>query len=161
MNKTKNLFLLSLLTVSAQQAPLPVHVRTSSTPDQESLSAPGSDCLCQSRASSWSGGSVETQDSSPNPGLVNPESFLETSQSAGALRQRKPKISVLLSVLVARFGVSRMRDFFKVQKHIEPCFSERDFQPESRDAGPVVPVLAVLNPLVATHKVQGGGLVRI
>ena len=62
MNKTKNLSLLSLWTVSAKQATIPVPVLTIPTQDQESLSAPGSDCLCQSRASSWAGGSVQTQD---------------------------------------------------------------------------------------------------
>ena len=63
-NKTKNLLLLSLWTVSAQQSPLPVPVWTIPTQDQESLSAPGPDCLCQEMASSWFGGSVEKQDSS-------------------------------------------------------------------------------------------------
>ena len=64
MNKTKNLSLLSLRTVSAQEAPLPVPVLTIPTQDQESLFSPCSDCLCQSRVSSWSGGSVGTQDCS-------------------------------------------------------------------------------------------------
>ena len=32
------------------------------TRDQESLSAPFQDCLCQTGASSWSGGTIQTQD---------------------------------------------------------------------------------------------------
>ena len=41
-----------------------VEVDFSSIPeqDQKSLSAPGPYCLCQARASSWSGDSVQTQD---------------------------------------------------------------------------------------------------
>ena len=84
-NKTGNPSLLSLWTVSAQQAPLPVPVRNISIQDQESLSAPGPDCPCQARASSWSGGRVKHRTQTPNPGLVNPESFMETSRFTGAL----------------------------------------------------------------------------
>ena len=60
--KTENLSLLSRWTVSAPQDHLPVHVQTIPTQDQESLSAPGLDCLCQARASSWSGGIMDTRD---------------------------------------------------------------------------------------------------
>ena len=49
-NKTENPSLLSLWTVSAQQAPLPVPVQNITIQDQESLSAPGPDCPCQARA---------------------------------------------------------------------------------------------------------------
>ena len=87
-NKTGNPSLLSLWTVSAQQAPLPVPVRNISIQDQESLSAPGPDCPCQARASSCSGGRVKHRTATPNPGLFNPESFMETSRSAGALIHR-------------------------------------------------------------------------
>ena len=66
-NKTRNISLLPLWTVSARQAPLPVPVRPIPKQEQESLSAPGTDCLCQAGASSWSGGSVQTQDYSVNP----------------------------------------------------------------------------------------------
>ena len=61
---------LSLWTVSAERAPLTVNHKQ----DPESLSAPGSDCLCQAGAFSWSGGSV------------NPELFMEASWSAIALK---------------------------------------------------------------------------
>ena len=57
-NKTRNISLLPLWTVSAQQAPLPVPVRPIPKQEQESLSAPGPDCLCQAGTSSWLGGSV-------------------------------------------------------------------------------------------------------
>ena len=66
-NKTRNISLLPLWTVFAQQAPLPVPVRPIPKQEQESLSAPGPDCLCQAGASSWLGGSVQTQDPSVNP----------------------------------------------------------------------------------------------
>ena len=46
LNRTVTLSLLSLWTVSAQQAQLPVPVRTIPEQDQEYLSAPGPDCLC-------------------------------------------------------------------------------------------------------------------
>ena len=88
LNKTRNLSLLSLWTVSAQQAPLLVPVRTILKQDQESLAAPGPDCLCHAEASSWSDGSVQTV--TPNPGLMNPETFMEDSRSAGALVSPPP-----------------------------------------------------------------------
>ena len=61
-NKTRNISLLPLWTVSAQQALLPVPFRPIPKQEQESLSAPG-----PAGASSWSGGSVQTQDHSVNP----------------------------------------------------------------------------------------------
>ena len=69
-NKTRNIFLLPLWPVSAQQAPHPVPVRPIPKQEQESLSAPGPDCLCQAEVSSWSGGSVQTQDHSVNPAFL-------------------------------------------------------------------------------------------
>ena len=89
MNNTKNLSLLSLWTVSSQQAPLPVPVRTITTQDQESLSAHGSVSAKQEplpgKAAVWRHRTVP-----PNPGLVNPEYFTETSRSPGALKQYCP-----------------------------------------------------------------------
>ena len=86
-NRTGNFSLLSLQTVSAQQAPLPVPVKPfpnktrnlSLLPDQ-TVSAkqgllPGQVAVCRHRTVT------------PNPVLVNPESFMETSRSAGALWQ--------------------------------------------------------------------------
>ena len=66
-NKTRNFSLFPNWTVSAQQAPLPVPVRAIPKQEQESLSAPGPDCLCQAGAYSWSGGIVQTQEHSVNP----------------------------------------------------------------------------------------------
>ena len=66
-NKTRNISLLPLWTVSAQQASLPVPVRPIPKQEQEPLSAPGPGCLCQAGASFWSGGSVQTHDPSVNP----------------------------------------------------------------------------------------------
>ena len=104
-NMTKILSMFSLWTVSAQQAPLPFPVKTVSTQDQESLSAPSSDCLCQARASSWSGGSVETHDFPPYPGFVSPEYFMETSRSAVALGSSKYKkcSNSLSNAIAAKF----------------------------------------------------------
>ena len=69
-NKTRNVSLLPFWTVSAQQAPLPVPVRPIPKQEQESLPAPDPDCLCQAGASSWSGGSVQTQDQFVNPAFL-------------------------------------------------------------------------------------------
>ena len=77
MNKTKNLSLLSLWTVSAQEAPLPVPVPTITTKDQTVSAMQGP---LPGKAAVWRRRTVP-----PNPGLINPESFTETSRSAGAL----------------------------------------------------------------------------
>ena len=56
--------------------------------NQESVSAPCPCCPCQAGASSWSVGTIKTQNCysvTPDPGLVNHDYFMEASQSAGAL----------------------------------------------------------------------------
>ena len=85
-NRTRILFLLSLWTVSAQQTPLPVPVRTIPKQDQESSS------LLPAHTVSAKQGLLPVQVAvcrhrtvTPNPGLVTSESFMEASGSAGAL----------------------------------------------------------------------------
>ena len=52
----------SLSRLSLPKRPHSLFLLDHSEQDEESLSAPGPDCLCQARASFWSGGSVQTQD---------------------------------------------------------------------------------------------------